>query len=76
MSLNSLNSHLNACAASVHSDLGGVDLGNLVLTAPPATYNFLSMLPFLVPVNVGPTLTIPDPAPTAIVVLELVRDRT
>ena len=35
-SLNSLNTHLNTCAASVHSNLGEGILGYLVLTAPPA----------------------------------------
>ena len=66
MSLNSLNSHLNACAALVHINLGDGTLGYIVLTATPATYNLLIMLPFVVPVNVGPTLTMKDPVPTAI----------
>ena len=73
MTLNSLNSHINACDVLVQYDLGGVNLGYLVLTAPPATYTLLSTLPFVEPTIVGPTLTIPGPAPTALVLSELVQ---
>ena len=72
MLLNTPNSHFNACATSVHRNLGDGTLGYIVLTAPPATYNLLSTILFVVPVNVGPTIIITDPATTAIVTLELV----
>ena len=73
MRLKILNIHLNACAASVYWDLGDVNLGYLVLTAHPATYNLFSTLKFVEPTNVSPKLAIPDPATTSVVVLELVR---
>ena len=49
-------------------------MGYLVFTEPPPAYNILSMLMFVVPVNVGPTLMMPDMAPTVIVFLELFRN--
>ena len=66
MKLNSLKSQLNTCAASVHCNLGYGNLGYLVLTALPATYTLISMLPFVEPTNVGLTLTMPDMEPTAV----------
>ena len=73
MTLNSLNSHLNACATSLQLNLEDGKLGYIVLTAPPATYTLLSTLLLFEPTNVGPKLTIPGPAPTAVVLLELVQ---
>ena len=73
MTLNILNSHLNACAALVHCNLGDGNLGYLVLTAPLSTYTLLSTLLFVEPTNVGLTLSMPDPAPTSVVLSELVR---
>ena len=74
LSLYSLNSHLNACAALVHRNLGVETLGVLVFTAPPSTYNILSTLLSVVPVNMGPTLTMTGPVPKAIVISELFRN--
>ena len=74
MTLIVLNSYLNAFAASVQCDLGDGNLRYLILTAPLATYNLLSTLHFVEPTNLGPTLLIQDLAPTAVVILELVRD--
>ena len=71
MMLNSLNSHLNTCAISVHYDLGGGNLGYLFLEAPPSTYTLLRTLPFIKPTNVGPKIAMPEPAPTELVFLEL-----
>ena len=73
ITLNSPNSHLNACAASVHYDLGGSNLGFLVLTDTQATYTLLRTLLFVEPNNVGPTLTMLNLAPTAVVLSELVK---
>ena len=70
--LNILNSHLNVCVTLVHSDLGNSTLVFIVLISPPATYNRLSTLPFVVPVNVGPTIMIPDTATMEIDILGIV----
>ena len=48
-------------------------MGYIVLTAPPATYALLRTLSFVKLTNVGPTLTIPDPTPTSLVLSEIVR---
>jgi hypothetical protein len=46
---------LNTNAASVHSKLGGIELGNLALTASTAVYATLSATPFELPDNPGKT---------------------
>ena len=74
ISLKILNTHLNACYASVHSNLGYETLCYIFFTAPPATYNIICTLPFVSPVNAEPTLEMPDLAPTAIVFFELVHN--
>ena len=53
-----LNSQLNANAASVQSDLGGGALGHLALTVLPTVFATLSITPFVIPVNPGPTAVI------------------
>ena len=73
MTLNSLNSYLNACASSLHFNLGDSNLEYLVLTLPLSTYTLLSTIPFVEPTNMGSTLTIADPAPTAVVILGIVQ---
>ena len=71
MAINRLNSHLKKGAALLHCDLGDGNLGYLVLTAPPYTHTLLSTLLFVGPTNAGPTLTMPDPEPTELVLSEL-----
>ena len=53
-----LNSQLNANAASVQSDLGGGALGHLALTVLPTVFATLSITPFVIPINPGPTAVI------------------
>ena len=51
---------LNSNAASVHTDLGGGAHGHLILTVSNAVFATLSATAFVVPVNPGPTPTIPN----------------
>ena len=59
-SIAALHQQLNSNAASVQSHLGNGVLGLLYLTVSPAVYANLSAVPFLPPVNPGPTPIIPD----------------
>jgi hypothetical protein len=59
-SIAALHQQLNANAASVQSHLGNGLLGLLYLTVSPAVYANLSVVPFVPPVNPGPTPHIPD----------------
>jgi hypothetical protein len=59
-SIAALHLQLNANAASVQSHLGNGVLGLLYLTISPAVYATLSAVPFVPPVNPGPTPIIPD----------------
>ena len=74
--LTELNTYLNSCSASVHSNGGCGTLGYLVLTAPVAVYALQSAIAFVPPVNPGATLILPDPAPTAAVIGELTREHS
>ena len=58
-SIAALHLQLNANAASVQSHLGNGVLGLLYLTISPAVYETLSAVPFVPPVNPGPTPIIP-----------------
>ena len=71
--LTDLNGYLNACAASVHCDLGNGKVGYLALTAQPATFTLACATPFIHPTHPGATLTLPDPAPTSAVIGTLTR---
>lgn len=74
--LTELNTYLNSCSASVHSNGGCGTLGYLVLTAPAAVYALQSATAFPPPVNPGATLTLPDPPPTAVAIGEMTRAHT
>ena len=74
--LTDLNGYLNACAASVHCDLGNGTVGYLILTAQPATFLLACTTPFVHPTHPGATLTLPDPAPTSAVIGTLTRAHT
>ena len=74
--LTELNTYLNSCSASVHSNIGCGTLVHLALTAPPAVYTLLSATAFVVPMNPGPTVTIPTPAPASTVIGSLTREHT
>ena len=70
-----VNGFLNACAASVHCNLGNGTIGYLVLTAQPASFRIASPTSFVKPVNPG-VLVLEDPAPTAAVIGSLTRQHT
>ena len=57
--------HLNANAASVHSERGGGLLEHLALTVSPAVYTTLSNVIFTVPINPGAVPVVPNNATTA-----------
>ena len=68
-----LNVYLNSCSSVVDCTLGCGTLGYLVLTAQPAVFNTHCVTPFITPRNPGIHLVMPDPAPTATILSELVR---
>ena len=70
-----VNGFLNACAASVHCNLGNGTVGYLVLTAQPASFRIASPTSFVKPVNPG-VLVLEDLAPTAAVIRSLTRQQT
>ena len=72
--LTELNAYLNACSASVHSDLGCGTLGYLVLTTNPAVFALQCATPFIEPVHPGATPLIPDPPPTAAAIGVITRE--
>ena len=55
-----VNGFLNACAASVHFNLGNGTVGYLVLTAQPASFLIASPTSFVKPVNLW-VLVLGDP---------------
>ena len=70
-----VNGFLNACAASVHCNLGNDTVGYLVLTAQPASFTISSPTSFVKPVNPG-VLVLADLAPSAGVFGTLTRQQT
>ena len=67
-----VNGFLNACAASVHYNIGNGTVGYLVLTAQPASFTIVSPTSFVKPVNPG-VLVLADPAPSAAIIRTLTR---
>ena len=72
--LTELNTYLNSCSASVHSNLGCGTLGHLPLTAPPGVYALLSATTFVVPTNLGSTVQLSTPALAATAISDLTRE--
>ena len=70
-----VNGFLNACAASVHCNLGNGTVGYLVLTAQPASFTIASPTSFVKPVNPG-VLVLADPALSEAVIGTLTRQDT
>ena len=70
-----VNGFLNACAASVHFNLGNGTVGYLVLTAQPASFQIASLTSFVKTVNPG-VLVLEDLAPTAAVIRSLTHQHT
>ena len=66
---------LNACAASVHYNLGNGNVGYLVLIAQPASFTIASPTSFVKPVNPG-VLVLADLALSAAVIGTLMRQHT
>ena len=71
--LTELNTYLNSCSASVHSNLRCGTLRHLNLTAPPAVYALLSATTFFVFTNPGSTVQLATPAPADAVISALTR---
>ena len=71
--MTNLNIYLNSCLSVVDCTLGCGTLGYLVLTAQPAVFNTHCVTPFITPRNPGIHPVMPDPAPTAAILSELVR---
>ena len=69
------NGFLNACAASVHCNLGNGTVGYLVLTAQPVSFLIALPTSFVNPVNPG-VLILGDPAPSAAVIGSLTHQHT
>ena len=69
-----VNGFLNACAASVHCNLGNGTLVYLVLTAKPDSFTIASPASFGKPVNPG-VLVLAELAPSAAVIGTLTRQR-
>ena len=69
------NGFLNACAASVHYNLGNGTAGYLVLTSKPLSFLIASPTSFFKPVNPG-VLVLGDPIPSATVIGTLTRQHT
>ena len=57
-----VNGFLNACAASVHLNLGNGTVGYIVLTAQPDSFTIMSPTAFVKPVNHG-VLVLAEPTP-------------
>ena len=70
-----VNGFLNACAASVHYNIGNSNVGYLVLIAQPASFTIASPTSFVKPVNTG-VLVLSEPAPPAAVIVTLTRQHT
>ena len=56
--LTELNSYLNSCMASVHSNFGNGNVGYLVLTAQPASFAMACSDLFVQPRNTGATFSL------------------
>ena len=70
-----VNGFLNACAASVHCNLGNVTVGYLVLTGQPDSFTITSPTSFVKPVNPG-VLVLAEPTPSTDVIGTLTRQHT
>ena len=71
--MTNLNVYLNLCLSAVDCNLGCRTLGYMVLTAQPAVFNTHCVTPFVTPRNLGIHPVMPNPAPTAAILSELVR---
>ena len=72
--MKNFNVYLNSCSSTVDCTLGCSLLGYLVLTLQPAVFITHCGTPFLRQKNPGIHPVMPDPAPTAAILAELVRN--
>ena len=72
--LTELNTYLNSCSASIHSNLGCGTLGHLLLIAVPTVYALPSATTFVVPTNPGSTVQLSTPPPAVAVISALTRE--
>ena len=70
-----VNGFLNACAASVHCNLGNGTVGYLMITAQPVSFLIASPTSFVKTVNPG-VLVLGYPAPSVAVIRSLTRQHT
>ena len=71
--MTNLNVYLNSYSSAVDCTLRCGTLGYLILTAQPAVFNTHCVTNFVIPINPGIHPVMPDPAPTAAILSELVR---
>ena len=71
--MTNLNVYLNSCSSAVDCTLGCCTLGYLILTAQPAVFDTHCVTKFITPRNTGMHLVMPNPAPMAAILSELVR---
>ena len=73
--LTKLNTYLNSCSASVHSNHGCGRLGHIPLTDPPAIYALISATKLVVPTNSGSTVQLgTEKSPAAAIISSLTRE--
>ena len=71
--MTNLNVYVNLCSSAVDCTLGCGMLVYLVLMVHPAVFSIHCGTAFLPPKHLGIHLVMPDPAPTAAILFELVR---
>ena len=71
--MTNLNVYINSCLSAVDWTLGCGTLVYLVLTAQTAVFNTCYGTEFVTPINPGIHPVMPEPAPTAAILSELVR---
>ena len=63
-----VNGYLNACSASVHSNLGNGAVGYLAITMQPAGFAIACPNAFITPTNLGATLILANPPPSIAII--------
>ena len=71
--MTNLNVYRNLSSSAVYCKLGCGALGYLVLTAQPAVFNTHCVTKFITPRNQGIHPVMPDPAPKAAILSQLIR---
>ena len=72
--MTNFNVYLNPCSSAVGCTLGCGTLGCLVVMVQAAVFSTHCGTPFMPPTNPGIHPVMPDPAPTAAILVELVRN--